>query len=49
MQAGLTGSTLDERGRIVIVSQAGHVLMSTDDGASFAMIKVERPTRPLPW
>ncbi len=44
VQAGLTASTLDERGRIVIVSQAGHVLMSTDDGASFAMIKVERPT-----
>ena len=44
VQAGLTASTLDDRGRIVIVSQAGHVLMSTDDGASFAMIKVERPT-----
>jgi photosystem II stability/assembly factor-like uncharacterized protein len=44
VQAGLTASTLDERGRIVIVSQAGHVLMSADDGASFAMIKVERPT-----
>jgi len=40
---GLTASALDERGRIVIVSQAGHVLMSSDDGASFALIKVERP------
>jgi photosystem II stability/assembly factor-like uncharacterized protein len=40
---GLTASTLDERGRIVIVSQAGHVLVSSDDGASFAALKVERP------
>jgi photosystem II stability/assembly factor-like uncharacterized protein len=40
---GLTASTLDERGRIVIVSQAGHVLVSSDDGASFAAAKVERP------
>ena len=41
---GLTASTLDERGRIVIVSQAGHVLASSDDGASFAPLKIERPT-----
>ena len=27
LQVGLTASTLDERGRIVIVSQAGHVLV----------------------
>jgi len=40
---GLTASTLDERGRIVIVSQAGHVLVSGDDGASFAPVKIERP------
>ena len=40
---GLTASTLDERGRIVIVSQAGHVLASSDDGASFAPLKIERP------
>jgi photosystem II stability/assembly factor-like uncharacterized protein len=40
---GLTASTLDERGRMIIVSQAGHVLMSGDDGASFAPVKVERP------
>jgi photosystem II stability/assembly factor-like uncharacterized protein len=40
---GLTASTLDERGRFVIVSQAGHVLVSSDDGASFAPVKVERP------
>ena len=41
---GLTASTLDERGRIVIVSQAGHVLTSGDDGASFSPLKVERPS-----
>jgi len=40
---GLTAATLDERGRIVLVSQAGHVLVSGDDGASFASAKVERP------
>jgi photosystem II stability/assembly factor-like uncharacterized protein len=41
---GLTASALDERGRFVIVSQAGHVLLSSDDGASFAPVKVERQT-----
>ena len=39
---GLTAGTLDERGRIVLVSQAGHVLVSTDDGATFAPLKTER-------
>ncbi len=40
---GLTASTIDQRGRFVIVSQAGHVLVSSDDGASFAPAKIERP------
>jgi len=40
---GLTASTLDERGRFIIVSQAGHMLVSRDDGASFTLAKVERP------
>ena len=40
---GLTASTVDERGRLIIVSQAGHVLVSSDDGATFALAKVERP------
>ncbi|HTP74867.1 MAG TPA: YCF48-related protein [Burkholderiaceae bacterium] len=39
---GLTAGTLDERGRIVLVSQAGHVLVSADDGATFAPLKTER-------
>jgi photosystem II stability/assembly factor-like uncharacterized protein len=43
VNVGLTGATLDQRGRIVIVSQAGHVLVSRDDGASFVLQAVERP------
>ncbi|MBO9514579.1 MAG: glycosyl hydrolase [Variovorax sp.] len=35
LQVGLTASTRDGEGRLVIVSQAGHVLVSRDDGASF--------------
>jgi photosystem II stability/assembly factor-like uncharacterized protein len=42
LQVGLTGSTVAE-GAIVIVSQAGHVLVSRDDGASFKAVKIERP------
>lgn len=40
---GLTASMLDERGRFVLVSQAGHVLVSSDAGASFVARRVERP------
>ena len=43
LAVGLTANTLDERGRIVIVSQAGHVIVSADNGASFTPVKVERP------
>ena len=39
---GLTASTIDHKGRFVIVSQGGHVLVSGDDGASFAPLKSER-------
>ncbi len=39
---GLTAGTLDERGRIVLVSQAGHLLASADDGATFALLKNAR-------
>jgi len=39
---GLTAGTLDERGRIVLASQAGHVLISADDGATFTPLKTER-------
>jgi len=43
LQVGLTASSIDAQGRIVIVSQAGHVLVSRDDGASFALAKVDKP------
>lgn len=35
LQVGLTGNTRDDAGTLYIVSQAGHVLASRDDGASF--------------
>jgi photosystem II stability/assembly factor-like uncharacterized protein len=38
---GLTGATVTEDGRIVLVSQGGHVIMSTDEGASFTGFKLE--------
>ena len=43
VQVGLTGSTVTGDGRIVLVSQAGDVLVSIDNGASFTQVKVERP------
>jgi photosystem II stability/assembly factor-like uncharacterized protein len=42
LQVGLTASSIDAQGRIVIVSQAGHVLLSRDDGASFTLAKTDR-------
>jgi photosystem II stability/assembly factor-like uncharacterized protein len=41
LQVGLTGGAAHE-GRLVLVSQAGHVLVSRDDGASFVLGKSER-------
>jgi photosystem II stability/assembly factor-like uncharacterized protein len=43
LQVGLTASAVDAKGRIVFASQAGHVLVSADDGASFAPARLERP------
>lgn len=40
---GLTASAIDGQGRIVLASQAGHLLTSTDDGATFAPLRQERP------
>jgi len=40
---GLTAGTVDANGRIVIVSQSGHVLTSTDDAATFKPARLERP------
>jgi photosystem II stability/assembly factor-like uncharacterized protein len=39
---GLTAGTTDARGRIVIASQAGHLLASGDGGASFQPVRVEK-------
>lgn len=45
LSVGLTASTLDRSGRIVLASQAGHVLVSSNDGAGFV---ARTPERPLP-
>lgn len=39
--AGLTAGTQTSDGRIVLVSQAGHVLASRDDGATFAPLQLQ--------
>lgn len=40
---GLTGGTVTPDGAIILVSQAGHLLVSRDNGASFTPVKLERP------
>lgn len=40
---GLTGATITEEGRIVLVSQAGQVLMSDKEGLSFKRAGNEKP------
>ena len=42
LQVGLTSGTRDTRGRFVLASQAGHVLVGADGGASFAPLSAER-------
>ncbi|WP_044872736.1 YCF48-related protein [Pseudomonas sp. LFM046] len=37
LPVSIVAATLDSAGRVVLLSQAGHVLVSTDDGASFAV------------
>lgn len=43
VSATLTGGTLTDDGRIVLVSQGGEVLVSGDGGASFRPVKVKQP------
>jgi photosystem II stability/assembly factor-like uncharacterized protein len=43
LQASLTASTRDEVGRFIVASQSGHVLISSDDGASFRPAAVKQP------
>ena len=40
---GLTAHAVDARGRILLASQAGHLLASADDGATFTPVPLERP------
>ncbi|ACM20796.1 repeat-containing protein [Geotalea daltonii FRC-32] len=41
---GLMAGTVTEDGKIVLVSQGGHVLVSADNGTSFNQLKIDRPT-----
>lgn len=43
-QTGLMGSTVTQDGAIVVVTQSGNILVSTDDAATFTMAKVDQPT-----
>jgi len=43
LQVGVTASARTDDGHLLLVSQAGHVLVSRDDGASFAAAAVQRP------
>lgn len=43
VQSGLTGAAMTEDGRIVLVSQGGDVLVSSDNGSSFKAVKVDQP------
>lgn len=41
--AGITGATILEDGRFVLVSQIGHVLISNDDGMTFKPVNTDSP------
>jgi photosystem II stability/assembly factor-like uncharacterized protein len=43
VEVGLTGATVTDDRRIVLVSQEGHALVSADAGATFRQIRFERP------
>lgn len=43
ISVGLTGATMTADGKILLVSQAGQVLASADDGRTFTRLKLERP------
>jgi photosystem II stability/assembly factor-like uncharacterized protein len=43
MSLGVIGSTVTADGTIILVNQAGHLLVSKDDGASFTPVKIEQP------
>lgn len=41
---GLMGGAVTEDGKIVLVSQGGHLLVSSDDAGSFNQVKIDQPT-----
>ncbi len=43
VQSGLTGATVLEDGRIILVSQNGDLLVSSDNGTSFTLAKIDHP------
>lgn len=43
LPVSITAATLDRAGRIILLSQAGHVLISADDGATFALQPQAQP------
>ena len=43
LQVGITASAVDANGRMLLASQAGHLLASQDDGAHFVPVPLERP------
>ena len=43
LQVGLTAGTTDAEGRVFVASQAGHILVSANSGATFKRADIERP------
>jgi photosystem II stability/assembly factor-like uncharacterized protein len=43
LQMGIVGGTVTETGRIVLVGQGGNAIISTDDGRTFELMKLDRP------
>jgi photosystem II stability/assembly factor-like uncharacterized protein len=43
LQMGIVGGTVTENGQIVLVGQSGNVLLSSDNGLSFSLLKLDRP------
>jgi photosystem II stability/assembly factor-like uncharacterized protein len=43
LQVGLIGGAVTGDGRIVLVSQGGHLLISKDNGTSFSQVKRDKP------
>lgn len=44
VHGGLLGATVTDDGKIVLVSQGGQVLVSSDNAASFTSVKIDQPS-----